>query len=137
MNLIHCWNTLVTKKFSDQYPIIMLMGLVIAQDLDLHSASEDDHELEITYEDDQSDEDERGEPESPVVLKTMAGFGRITDSRKNSSSPTLEIMPTNDSATGNHSRYLLCAKARLTVNDHRIRLRSGRGFSQASTIVTK
>ena len=35
----------------------MLIGLVIAQDLDLHSASEDDHEPEITYEDDQSDEE--------------------------------------------------------------------------------
>jgi hypothetical protein len=87
----------------------MLMGSVIAQDLDLHSASEDDHEPEITLEDDdQSDEGEQQELESPVVLKTMVGFVRNADSSKNSPSPTpLEVKPADDSATGNPYRLVV------------------------------
>ena len=80
----------------------MLMRLVIARDLDLHSASEDDHDPEIIHEDDQSDEDGQQELESPVVLKTMVGFVRNAESGKNS-----PVMPANDSATGNHARCRL------------------------------
>lgn len=64
-----------------------------AQDLDLHSASEDDHEAELMQAGDQSEEEELQEPESPVVLKTMVGFVR------NSSPAPPEVKSVDDSVT--------------------------------------
>lgn len=76
----------------------MLMEFTIAQDLDLHSASEDDHEAELMQAGDQSEEEELQEPESPVVLKTMVGFVR------NSSPAPPEVKSVDDSVTGTHYR---------------------------------
>jgi hypothetical protein len=89
----------------------MLRRFVPAQDLDLHSASEDDQEPDITHEDGQSDEDEQQDPETPIVLKTMVGFVRNTDSNKNSPSPTTRGINPDDSATG-RCHFLLCAHTR-------------------------
>jgi hypothetical protein len=87
------------------------MGFVIEQDLDLHSASEVENEPGATpQEDEQTDEDERQEPESPIVLKTMVGFVRGVESGKNSPSPTPPMVkPADDSATGNIYCCLLSA----------------------------
>jgi hypothetical protein len=79
------------------------MSFVIAQDLDLHSASEDDNEPGVTSRgDDQTDEDEGHEPESPIVLKTMVGFVRGAEPSKNSPSPTSPAVKPieEDSSTG-------------------------------------
>ena len=99
-----------------------------AQDLDLHSASEDDQEPDITHEDVQSDEDEQQEPETPIVLKSMIGFVRNPDSNKNSPSRNTRDINPDDSATGKIPFSVVCQYA-FILDDVRIRLPSRREFS--------